>query len=140
LVANPFPGFTGAPGTYPVEVEIAPRERQRRWGVAFRLILVIPAFILQSALGSAMYAAAFLGWFASLFTGRMPRGLRNLAAFGLRYGAQTSAYGYLLLTSLYPYAGPPAGADSLPAGALPPPPGPPPAPGGSAPDTAAPAG
>jgi hypothetical protein len=40
-----------------------------------------------------------------LFTGRMPRGLRNLLAWWLRYGAQT--YGYaLLLTPRYPYSGP----------------------------------
>jgi hypothetical protein len=38
----------------------------------------------------------------------VPRGLRNLGAFELRYQAQTWAYVYLL-TSRYPYAGPAAG-------------------------------
>jgi hypothetical protein len=107
LVANPFPGFTGAPG-YPVDVEIAPPEPQRRLWTAFRILLAIPALIIQSGLNVALYAVAILGWFASLFTGRMPRGLRNLGAFTLRYGAQTSSFGYLLLTDRYPYAGPPA--------------------------------
>jgi hypothetical protein len=108
LVANPFPGFTGAPGSYPVDLQIAPPERQRRVVTAFRFLVAIPAFMIQSGLNVALYAVAVLGWFASLFTGRMPRGLRNLGAFVLRYGAQTSAYGYLLLTDRYPYAGPPA--------------------------------
>jgi hypothetical protein len=123
LVANPFPGFTGAPG-YPIDVQIAPPARQNRWVTLFRLILAIPALMLQSALGGAMYVAAFLGWFASLVTGRMPRGLRNLGAFALRYSAQTAAYGYVLLTDRYPYAGPPASDAFLPADAAEPPPQP----------------
>lgn len=109
LIANPFPGFTGAPGSYPVEIEPIEREPQNRLVTAFRILLAIPAFIIQSGTGAAMYAAAFLGWFAALFTGRMPRQLRNVGAFGLRYATQSSAYCFLLLTDSYPYAGPPAG-------------------------------
>ena len=105
LVANPFPGFTGAAGSYPVDVEIAPRERQNRWKTLFRLFLAIPAFMLSSALGSALGVAAFLGWFVGLILGRMPEGLRNLGAYVLRYSAQTYAYVYLL-TDSYPYTGP----------------------------------
>lgn len=108
LIANPFPGFTGTAGSYPVDVDVAPRERQSRLVTAFRLLLAIPAFIIESGVTTAMYVAAFLGWFAALFTGRMPRQLRNLGAFGLRYDVQTRAY-TLLLTDRYPYAGPPAG-------------------------------
>lgn len=108
LVANPFPGFVGAPGSYPVDVEVAPPERQNRWTIGFRLLLVIPAFLLSGALLGALYAAAFLGWFAALFTGHMPSGLRKLGLLALRYNAQANGYGYLLLTSRYPYAGPPA--------------------------------
>src|SRR5204862_5786015 len=78
LVANPFPGFAGAPGSYPVDVEIAPREPQNRRTVGFRIFLAIPAFILSYAVNGALWVAALLGWFASLFTGRMPDGLRKL--------------------------------------------------------------
>src|ERR671930_1110130 len=45
LIADPFPGFGGQPG-YPIDLEIAPPERQNRWTVAFRLILAIPALVL----------------------------------------------------------------------------------------------
>jgi hypothetical protein len=107
LTSNPFPGFTGTPGSYPVDVAIAAPERQNRWTVGFRFLLAIPAFLLSSALTTALWVAAFLGWFAGLFTARMPDGLRKLGLFALRYGAQASAYG-LLLTNRYPYAGPPA--------------------------------
>jgi hypothetical protein len=105
LVANPFPGFTGAVGSYPVELEIAPPERQSRWTVLFRLLLALPAGLLASALGSVQTVAAVMGWFASLFTGRMPHGVRNLLAYILRYQGQFGAY-TTLLTPAYPYSGP----------------------------------
>jgi ABC-type multidrug transport system fused ATPase/permease subunit len=107
LVANPFPGFTGTPGSYPVDLHIDPPERQNRWTIAFRSVLAFPAIVVDSALGGALWIAAFLGWFASLFTGRMPAGLRALGEWALGYYGQT--YGYLyLLTGRYPYSGPPA--------------------------------
>src|SRR5204862_8284630 len=37
IVANPFPGFTGKPGTYPIDLQIAGPERQNRWKTGFRL-------------------------------------------------------------------------------------------------------
>ncbi len=105
LAANPFPGFTGAPGRYPIDVEIDPPERQSRWTVLFRGLLAFPALLVASALSGAQSVAALLGWFAALFTGRMPRGLRELIAYSLRYTIQTSAY-LFLLTPRYPYSGP----------------------------------
>ena len=39
LAADPFPGFTGQPGSYPVDVEIDPPGRQNRWETGFRLVL-----------------------------------------------------------------------------------------------------
>ena len=105
LVANPFPGFTGTPGSYPVEVEIAPRGRQNRWKTLFRLFLAVPAHLLASALSLPLQVVAVFGWFVGLVLGRMPEGLRNLGAYCLRYMAQTYAYLYLL-TDSYPYSGP----------------------------------
>jgi hypothetical protein len=107
LVANPFPGFTGAAGSYPVDVRIDPPERQNRWKTAFRILLAIPAYLVTSSLFGALVVIAFLGWFASLATGRMPLGLRTLGAYALGYSAQTDGYLYLL-TETYPYSGPPA--------------------------------
>jgi uncharacterized protein DUF4389 len=122
LVANPFPGFTGERGSYPIELRIAERARQNRWTVGFRVVLALPAFLLASAYGTLVFTVAFLGWFASLFTGTMPLGLRNAGALALRYSAQL--YGYLfLLTDAYPYSGPNIGPPPLtadPGIALPP--------------------
>jgi hypothetical protein len=105
LIANPFPGFVGAVGSYPLEVRVAERQRQDRWKTAFRSILVIPAWALAAAYGTLVSLVALLGWFSSLARGRMPHGLRNAGALGLRYQAQTLGY-LLLLTDSYPYGGP----------------------------------
>jgi hypothetical protein len=113
LIANPFPGFVGAPGTYPVDVSIAGPQAQNRWKVLFRLFLALPAFLLATAYGSLLYVAGFLGWFAALFTARMPLGLRNMGALSLRYLAETYAY-LLLITERYPYTGPMIMPPSMP--------------------------
>jgi hypothetical protein len=105
LVGNPFPGFVGAAGSYPVELHVADRARQNRWIVGFRLVLAFPALLLASVFSQLLLVVAVFGWFVGLFTARMPLGLRNLGAFALRYSAQTYAY-VLLLTDTYPYSGP----------------------------------
>jgi Domain of unknown function (DUF4389) len=127
LAANPFPGFTGAPGSYPIDLEVDPPGRQSRWKTAFRIVLAVPVLILLFVLdgtfggGNASdrdsdrwflysivgvtFSVAFLAWFTCLARGRMPRGFRNVLAYALRYSAQ--AYGYLLiLTERYPNADP----------------------------------
>lgn len=105
LVASPFPGFAGEPGSYPVDLEIAPPAPQHRGITFFRLLLAIPAWLVASALGNLLFLVAVFGWFTGLFTARMPQGLRNLGAFGLRYNAQAVGYA-MLLTDSYPYASP----------------------------------
>lgn len=105
LVANPFPGFTGEQGSYPVEPRIEGPREQNRWKVGFRLILAIPAVLLNSAYSGLLLIVALLGWFASLANARMPLGIRNAGALALRYSAQADGY-LLLLTDHYPYSGP----------------------------------
>lgn len=105
LVANPFPGFTGAPGSYPVDLRIAGPQRQNRWKTGFRLILGFPALLINSALANALGIVALLGWFVGLIKGEMPEGLRNLGVFALRYNGQAFAY-MALLTDRYPFSGP----------------------------------
>jgi hypothetical protein len=106
LIANPFPGFVPSDERpYPVDLRVGPAESQGRMEIFFRFPLVLPAAVMAGAYGGALGVAAILGWFASLFTGRMPRQLRDLGAAVQRYSAQY--YGYaLLLTDRYPYMGP----------------------------------
>jgi hypothetical protein len=111
LVANPFPGFLGRPGTYAVDVEIDPPVQQNRWITGFRLPLAVPAVLVADGLAVLLFVAAFLGWFASLATGQMPRGLRNLGAYAVRYNAEANGYLYLL-TERYPHSSPPVAEPS----------------------------
>jgi hypothetical protein len=111
LVGNPFPGFTGAEGTYPLDLEVEGPQRQSRWKTGFRIILVIPALLVTAALGGALLSSAVLTWFYALVKASAPWGLRNLSAYALRYDAQVEAY-LLLLTDAYPHASPLEGDDS----------------------------
>jgi hypothetical protein len=114
LIADPFPGFGGQAGSYPVDPVIEGPGPQNRWKVFFRLLLALPAVILYSAYSGLLFAVAFLGWFASLANAQLPLGMRNAGALALRYAAQTSGY-LLLLTDAYPYSGPAARALAAPA-------------------------
>ena len=105
VVGRRFPGFTGRPGSYGIDLEIDPPHRQSRWSIFFRLFLSLPAMLLAGALGGVLLVLAFLGWWHALARGFMPEGLRNLGAACIRYQEQTSAY-LLLLTDRYPYAAP----------------------------------
>jgi hypothetical protein len=108
LLANPYPGFFGRPGSYPIDLEIPPPARQNRWVTGFRLILAIPAFIFSWVFSIVTFIVALIAWFVALVIGRTPKGMRDLLAYCRRYRSQTDAYLYLL-TDRYPsFAGPKA--------------------------------
>ena len=100
LISDPFPGFGGKPG-YPIDLEIDSPQSQNRWTVGFRVILAIPAFIVSGILGYLNRALGIFSWVLAVLMGRVPEGLRNFAAFALRYEQQTAAY-TSLLTGRYP--------------------------------------
>jgi Domain of unknown function (DUF4389) len=101
LLSDPFPPFSGAPGTYPIDLEIDRPQMQNRLGIFFRLVLAIPAFILAYVLRMVINVLAFVGWFYALFAGRMSEGIESLGTYALRYEAQTFGYAFLL-TDKYP--------------------------------------
>ncbi len=130
LVANPFPGFVGKRGSYPIDlVTPVDPEPQKRLVTFFRIILAIPVLILERFLTYALFAVGFLGWFAALAQGRMPEGFRDLGAYILRYSGQVSGYA-LLQTARYPHSSPrhdfapPAPASVVPEAPAPPSPAP----------------
>jgi hypothetical protein len=100
IAANPYPSFNGAPG-YPIDVEIAPAAQQSRLTIFFRLLLVIPAYIVLYVLGLVANLVMFLAWFYALFAGKLNVGLRDVLVYWLRYNAQTIGY-VCLLTQRYP--------------------------------------
>jgi Domain of unknown function (DUF4389) len=103
-----YPPFSFAttpadPGDDPrVGVELVPQlEGRNRWTVAFRLILVIPQLIVLALLGIAVVVVGVIGFFAVLFTGRWPAGLRDFVLGVGRWWLRVEAY-LVLLTDQYP--------------------------------------
>lgn len=107
LLADPWPSFSGAAGSYPVDLRVDPAAPQSRVTVFFRVLLAIPAMVIAYAFRVVNQLVAFVGWFYCLATGHMHEGMRDISAWMLRYEVQTYAY-ILLLTSRYPsFAGAP---------------------------------
>ena len=103
-----YPPFTfettpADPGDDPrIRVEIAPQLTNRnRLTTAFRIILVIPQFIVLALLAVASFFAVVIAFFAVLFTGRWPDGLREFVINVMRWSVRVQAY-FLLLTDEYP--------------------------------------
>jgi hypothetical protein len=105
LVAGPFPGFTGREAGSPVTALVDGPERQRRLVTLFRLFLVLPAVLFWISLGYVLLAVAVGGWWVGVLRGRMPSGLRALGASTIRYGAQATAYAFVV-TDRYPSSSP----------------------------------
>src|SRR5215475_5674958 len=78
--------------------------RQRRVVTAFRLLLAIPHFLVLYVLGIAAEVVAVIGWFAALFTGRLPAGLADFLTGWLRWSARVYAYVGLLTDQYPPFA------------------------------------
>ncbi len=107
VAGNPFPGFVGAPGSYPLDVRFDPFARQSRWVTLFRLPLCVPAALVSGAAGGVALVSAIFGWFVALARGRMPDGLQAAIAYSIGYAAQFYAYA-VVLTDRYPHSSPQA--------------------------------
>jgi 2-(1,2-epoxy-1,2-dihydrophenyl)acetyl-CoA isomerase len=99
-LADPYPSFRVEPD-YPIDLKIAPPRPQQRWKTALRLVLAIPALAFVVTLAAILYVLQYFAFLVALVLGRMPRGMRDLGAYCIRYSAQTNAY-LLLLTDAYP--------------------------------------
>jgi Domain of unknown function (DUF4389) len=91
------------PGDDPrVGVEVVPDlDDRNRWTVAFRLILAIPHLIVLALLAIAVWVVGVIAFFAVLFTGRWPAGLRDFALGFGRWWLRVQTY-LVLLTDEYP--------------------------------------
>lgn len=100
LLVDVYPPFRFEAPEYPARIEVRPGELNRL-AVFFRLILIIPAGIIQAVLQLGWWAVSFVSWLVVLFLGRMPRPLFEATAAIVRYRFRYQAY-LLLLTSAYP--------------------------------------
>jgi hypothetical protein len=88
-----------------LRVDLQPELQNRnRVTVGFRLILAIPQAIVLVALWIAAVVVLIIGFFAVLFTGHWPEGLRTFVLNVVRYQLRFEAYLFLLTDRYPPFA------------------------------------
>lgn len=100
LLVDRYPPFALHAPRYPVRIELRPGHLNRL-AVFFRLILVIPALIIQSVATAGWWTAGFFCWLVVLIAGRTPRSLFESTSAIVRYRMRFQAY-LMMLTSAYP--------------------------------------
>jgi hypothetical protein len=103
LLTDEYPPFSGDAATrYPVDLNIGPPKAEySRLKVLFRIILMIPVYIIAYAMQIVFEVGALLAWFAIVILGRQPKGLQDMIVLGMSYHQR--AYGYFfLLTEDWP--------------------------------------
>jgi hypothetical protein len=97
-----FTSTPADPGSTPVQVNLEPTlEGRNRLTVGFRLLLAIPAAIFTALILVVAFICMLIGFFAVLFTGKWPSGLRNWVLKGISATLRLDAY-MMLLTDMYP--------------------------------------
>ena len=86
---------------YPATLTFDAPERIANWRPLVNWLLAIPHLIALAFLGMAVYVLIFIGFFAVLFTGRWPAGIRDFGIGVGRWFLRANAY-LLLLTDEYP--------------------------------------
>ncbi|MDX6411796.1 MAG: hypothetical protein QOE91_1312 [Gaiellaceae bacterium] len=84
-----------------VRVEADEPLRRRRLPVLFRVVLVVPHYIVVSIWSLVIVPAVAVAWFALLIEGRLPSFLERFLGAFLRYEGQVTAW-FALLSTRYP--------------------------------------
>jgi hypothetical protein len=102
LLEDAYPPFGDA--AYPASFEIVDPAARDRLTVAFRIILVIPQFIVLFFILFAWWITAIVAWFAILLTGTYPEGLYSFSVGCLRWILRVEAYVLLLVDDYPPFS------------------------------------
>ncbi len=101
LLTDVYPPFGWRDTEYPVAVVVRPG-RLNRLAVLFRVILVLPAWLVWDVLAYGLgMIMMFIAWLIVLIMGTMPQSLHEAIAAIVRYWARLKSYWYLL-TDVYP--------------------------------------
>jgi hypothetical protein len=104
LLTDEYPPFGGDVDDYPVRLGIAPpKASYSRLKVLFRIILVIPPYIISYAMTIVAEIGALLSWFAIVVLGRQPKGLQDMTALGVSYVVRAYAYMGLITEDWPPF-------------------------------------
>lgn len=89
------------PASYPAQVSVQDPGEMNRWLVLVKWLLAIPHFIVLAFLGIAVAVVIFIGFFAVIFTGGWPEGMRRFVVGFMRWATRVNGY-VLFLTDDYP--------------------------------------
>ena len=95
LLTDRYPPFGFDDSDYAINVRTQPG-RLNRAAVLFRLILMIPSYVIATAALAGAFPVMALGWFLALVLGRLPTPLWEANAAVLRYSTRMFAFGGLL--------------------------------------------
>ncbi len=118
FLTDRYPPFSFDPvPEYPVRLAFRPG-RLNRWAVLFRIILVIPAYVVLSVVTSGANLVSIVSWAATWITARLPEPFYEAFRVVVRLEARFWAY-LGMLSSEYPWWGmfgdeAPIGATTLP--------------------------
>jgi hypothetical protein len=86
----------------PIRIDLAPQlEDRNRLTVGFRIILAIPLIIVYAIYAIGAIVVWIIAFFAVLFTGTWPEGMRSFIKKVYQFGLRVETYLYLL-TDTYP--------------------------------------
>ena len=75
-----------------LQFDVAYPARLTRWLIFFRGPFIIPHSFVLSFLFMALNVVTFVAWWAILFTGRYPEGMRSFAMSVMRWSARVQVY------------------------------------------------
>jgi hypothetical protein len=106
FMREPYPAFglpSGPvdPGDDPAIFSIIRPVKLSRGLIFIKWLLIIPVLVVAFVLGIGAFFALVIAFFAVLFTGKWPEGLRTYVIGVARLGARLNAYHYLM-TDVYP--------------------------------------
>ena len=100
-----FDTVNADPGNYAVRLDINPAlEGRNRLTVFFRIFMMIPIGLFLLVVWIGAYVVSIIAWFAVLFTGTYPAGMRNFIVGVFRASQRASGYFYLLTDEYPPFS------------------------------------
>ncbi len=90
---------------YPIRLQVDYAEKLSRLTTFFRIILIIPHYVVLYFLGIAAQVIIFIAWWAILFTGRYPRSFFDFVTWYWRWMVRVTGYLYLLTDKYPPFSG-----------------------------------
>jgi hypothetical protein len=87
-----------------VHLSVDPPQQLSRGLIFIKWLLVIPHLIVLAILGIGVAISVLVGFFAVLFTGKWPEGLRTYVLNVMKWGDRVFAYMYLLTDAYPPFA------------------------------------